>query len=263
MEQGGPLIGKSTHRLEAMELNEFRVRSRSSEALEEFLEYFRFLEETILIALANSDRPVKIESDKNNPILFAVIATSRALSVAKGAMELSLSGHPFEALALTRILGEIAEASQFLVRHPDKIDRFVSGSLKLEKVLKEAKRERPKDIPYAFGRLRGIQSEFAHASATNLVIPVKINSSLLTSPLVVEDLERIEEAAHGIALILLNQYMILRLTLRDALAPLEELASRDSVLFDPKRIRVIVRSEAMSDQQVIEMRDTLSNIADH
>ena len=175
-------------------------------------------------------------------------------------MDIALCGHPFEAIALSRVLAEIAECTQYLTRNPHLIDRFIAGSMKLDELLKAAKREAPKGTPYPFGHMTGIQSAFAHASPNLLALSLSIQGRLLTSHLVVADRDRIQQAARAIALILLTQYMLLRFTLLDSLRPLKELAERDAVLFDTVNIREVMSSETMPDAEVHSIRQALSRI---
>ena len=247
-------------RVRGVAQDEARARSICSQQYEEPLRVFYYLEESVLTALQNSGKPVRVSSDKNNPAIFALIATTRASSVAKAAMDLALSGHPLEAIALSRVLSEIVECTQYLVRHPDSIDRYISGSLKLDEVLKAAKRDNPTQAPYAFGHMRGIQSEFAHASADLLSIGLLIDGPTLASPLLVLKPAIIDQAVHGIAVLLLSQYLVLRLTLMDALEPCAQLAERDDYLFHPAQFRVLVRAEAMPDQDLKALRDVLAAI---
>jgi len=248
-------------RLTWIENLERKVRTESLVRLDPLVRYFHFLQETILVALDNSGSPLEIATDKNNPLLLAYLTTTRSFSIAKGAMDLALNGHPFEAIALSRVIAEIAESTQYLVRHPNLIDRFISGSLKLDQVLKSAKKENPKEEPYPFGRLRGIQSTFAHASPDLLTMTVSIKGPLLSSSLVVETSDRIDEAAHVIVLILLMQYVVMRLTLLNVLKPLETLSKRDAVLHDLANIRAVVSSEGMSDAAIAAVREKLTGIS--
>jgi hypothetical protein len=93
-----------------------------------------------------------------------------------------------------------------------------------------------------------------------LTITVSIKGPLLSSSLVVETPERIDEAAHGIVLILLMQYVLMRLTLLNVLKPLETLAKRDAVLHDLANIRAVVSPKGMSDATIAAMRETLTAI---
>jgi len=258
--QGDTMFKDATHRLSELEKSEQEVRRASSAQLGNLLQYFRFLQETVLTALHNSGKPIPISTEKNNPILFAFITTTRSIGVAKAAMDLATSGHPFEAIALSRVLTEIAECTQYLVRHPQLIDRFISGSLKFDQVLKSSKSEKPKGSPYPYGHLRGIQSQFAHASPNLLVLALSIDGPSLSSPIVVSNLTRIEEAAHGIATALLTQYVIFRITLQDALEPLELLAQRDALLFNPEHIREFLTSETMPGELLASIRQALTEI---
>jgi hypothetical protein len=84
---------------------------------------------------------------------------------------------------------------------------------------------------------------------------------LLSSSLVVETSDRIDEAAHVIVLILLMQYVVMRLTLLNVLKPLETLSKRDAVLHDLANIRVVVSSEGMSDAAIAAVREKLTGIS--
>jgi len=246
--------------LTQLEQAEQAARLTSSTRLHKQLEYFRFLLESLLIALHNSGTPITITTDKNNPLLFAFMASTRSAATAKAAMDLAISGHPFEAMGLTRILGEIAECTQYLVRHPDKIDRFISGSLKTDQVLKDSKSEKPKGSSHPFGHMWGIQSMFAHASSNLLVLGLAIDGPSLSSPILVSDPARVDDAVHGINAALLTQYVVYRMALSDALEPLEELASRDDLLFSIDQIRNVVSEEGMADELVDSIRQFLTSI---
>ena len=248
----------ATDRLSAITETERALRHTLSARLNNLLDYFEYLEETVLIALENSNKPFHISSDKNNPLLLAVVATSRSVSIAKAAMDMALSGHPLEAIALTRVLAEIAQCTQYLVRHPDSIDRFISGSLKLDRILKAAKAELPAGSRGSFGRFRGIASEYSHASPDLLSIALSIEGPLLKAPVIVTDVDRAEDAAHGIAVTLLGQYFTFRLTLRGAIDPLAQLAERDTMLFDPENAHAILTEGVIDDAQLREMMTALT-----
>ena len=247
-------------RLTAITEAERALRTVASRHLWPLLKYFGFLEETVLIALENSGRPLQVHSDKNNPLVLAIVTTTRFLSIAKAAMDLALTGHPLEAIALTRVLAELAQCTQYLVRHPESIDQFLSGSFKLDALLKKAKAESPSGQPDPFGHFRGIASEYAHASPNLLAIALKIEGPSLKAPVVVDDLDRAQDAAHGIALVLLIQYVTFRLTLRAELHPLTELAQRDSLLLRPDNVRILLSEEAVDDAQLELMKLALTSI---
>ena len=108
--------------------------------------------------------------------------------------------------------------------------------------------------------MRGIQSEFAHALPNLLVLALSIDGPSLSSPVVVDNPARIDEAAHGVAVALLTQYMIFRLTLLGTLEPLDVLAQRDTLLFHPDQIRSVISRQGMSDDDLDSIRKFLAGI---
>ncbi len=220
------------------------------ERLSGLLGYFRFIQETLLIAFHNSGESVPVKNVPNNPQLFAFISTARAFSISKVAMDKTIRGYPLEGFALTRILAELAQCTQYLVRHTGLIDAFVKGDVKLDRVLKLAKNEREESGEDFFGRFWGLMSRYSHASPDLIVLPLKTYANRMIVKLVMSDLERIEDAAYGIMTSLLSHYLIFRAVFIRDLNVVDELNTRDRYIFDPDNIRQFAKFGSLSDQDL-------------
>lgn len=250
MHEGFPL-------LEAHQEAEAAVRSASIQALGDTYHYFQYLQETLLIAFKNSGSPLEVADPKNDPAVFALVATTKAFSVARTAMQQSLLGYPIVGLALSRLLSEIVQSSQYLVRHPGLIDAYLSGSLKLDRVQKMASEE-PSQESGAFGRFWGLQSHFSHASQDFLVLGWQTNENTMKSTLVWFDPKILSDIAYGIIAPLFLQYFTFRTALRGRLVVEEVLQERDHYIFLPANVRRFLGFTSLSDGALQEAHDFLT-----
>jgi len=215
--------------------------------LSDLLQYFRYVQETLLIAFHNAGNSIPVPNTPNNPKLLAFIAAARAFSIARTAIDQTLRGYPLEGIALTRILAELAQSSQYLVRHPDLIDSFVSGRVKLERILKLARLERGRRRKDFFGPFWSLMSRYAYASPDLLALPLKAHANRMTVRLVISDPGRIEDAPYGIMTALLTQYRVFRAGFLRDLAVATDLNARDKLIFRPDNIRKFARFGSLSD----------------
>lgn len=239
--------------LSAIHALENNVETAATEHLRELLGYFRYIQETLLIAFHNAGGSVPVPNEPDNPKLLAFVMSARAFSIAKTAMDQTLRGYPLEGIALNRILAELAQCSQYLVRHPSLIDNFISGRKKLSDILKLAKIERDKGDSDSFGPFWGSMSRYAHASPDLLALPLKTEGNRMTISLVFSDLQMIEDAAYGIMVSLLTQYLIFRAVFLKDLSVESELNARDKFIFRPDNIRRFAKFGSISDKGLDEL----------
>jgi len=233
---------------------EENVKQLSEEKLTDLLFFFRYIQETILIAFNNEGQLIQIPDESNNPQLFVFLTTARAFSISKIAMDITLRGYPLEGFALNRTLAELYQCTQYLIRHSGLIDAFIKGDIKLRDVLKKAKIE--SDVPndLAFSKFWGLMSHFSHASPNMLVLPTEMDKKNIKVKLVLGDLERIEQAAYGIMAALLIHYFLFRLNFLIDLQVDADLSKRDKFIFDPDNLRKYAEIESMNDQDLDKLQ---------
>jgi sulfur relay (sulfurtransferase) DsrF/TusC family protein len=230
------------------------VEQLSKNKLADLLEYFNFIQETLLIAFNNSRNFLVVKNSPNNPKLFAYLSTARVFATSKIAMDITIRGYPLEGIALTRPLLELVQCTQYLVRHEKLIDGYLSGSIKIDDILKQAKNEKTKPDSNHFGRLWGLVSQYVHASPDFLTLPIThSDNNKMTLPLVISDLERIEDTAYVIMVSLFSQYLIFRAVLIDDLQVANQLNERDRVIFAPKNVRKFAKFGAISDKDLEDL----------
>jgi hypothetical protein len=195
-----------------------------------------------------------VNKTENNPIIFSMIAATKAFSVAKAAMDQCMSGYPTLGFALSRLLSELFQATQYLIRHPNLIDGFMSGQVKLARVLKLAKNETAKE-PAFFSELWGIQSRFSHAGQEFLGIGLQISGNQMKAQLVVYDEEILGQVSYGIIGALFVQYMIFRFVTKGLSMVEDKLKERDRYIFDPDNVRKYLGLETLGDDFLIELYD--------
>jgi hypothetical protein len=233
---------------------EENIAGLSRNRLAGLLSYFKFIQETLVIAFDNDGKPLALQNVPNNPKLFAYISTTRAFSLSRVAMDITIKGYPFEGMALTRTLLELLQCTQYLVRHPQFIENFMKGNLKLEKVLQKAKKEGVIPENNNFGRFWGLLSNYAHATPDSLVLPLRTtDENKITISLVINDTKRIDDTAYGIMLSLLTYYLIFRGTLENDLDVTDKLIERDKFIFDLQNIRKYAKFDSISDQDLEQL----------
>lgn len=230
------------------------VRVSSRGRLADLLAYFNFIQETLIIAFKNGGNLLQLKNVPDNPKLFAFISTARAFSISRIAMDVTIRGYPMEGMALTRTLFELVQCTQYLVRHANLINDYLLGNLKLEKILKMAKKEGKKAEDSSFGRFWGLTSRYSHASPDSIALSLTTyEGNRITVNLVISDPKRIDDTAYGIMIALLTQYLIFRGILRYDTSVPKQLSERDKHIFDPKNIRRFAGFSSMSDQDLKDM----------
>jgi len=227
-----------------IDIIETQVGQKSKELLKDPLSFFRFLQDTLIIAFNNSGKLVKIQNTPNNVKLLTFIATTRAFGVSKTAMDQTIRGYPFEGMALTRILLEITESNQYLIRHPSEIDRYLSGKLKMDEIRKIVEKEGSRAN---LGRYFGMLSDYAHASRYLLTVSLKYYQNRVTIPIIIQDQDRISDVAHGIVYGLLSQYLLFRIVLGQDLFIYDELREREKIIFNPDNLRKSIKISSISE----------------
>lgn len=231
----------------------------SREYLADILEYFEYLQETLLIAFYNSGQPLPIEDIPNNPKLFAYISAARSFSISKIAVDITIRGYPLEGMALFRTLSELTKCTEYLLIHTNLISKFLQGAIKAKEILKLAKNESDPTSEYTFGRLWGIMSRFAHATPDLLLLPLASpDRNILSAELVMNNMEINRIALNGILTQLLQQYFFFRFTFLGALAVLDELDARDKNIYNPEIIRKLANLDSIQDEQILEVYNLIT-----
>jgi hypothetical protein len=246
--------------IELMSELEEAVSKQARERLSDLLAYFQFIQDTLLIAFKNKGNPLKLRNVSDNPKPFVFISTTRAFSISRIAMEITIRGYPMEGMALTRTLLELLESTQYLARHPDFINDYLSGKLKLERVLKMAKLEKTESASNHFGRFWGLMSRYSHASPDLLALPLTSSSgNKISASLVINDIKRIDDTAYGIVGALFMQYFIFSIILRNDFSVTNQLTERDRYIFDPGNIRKYAGLSSMSDEELAQIHSLFSS----
>lgn len=222
--------------MSAFEQAELSIAQISHEGLVDLLKHFRYLQQTVLIALANGNHPIPITTHPCDPKTLVFASTARAFSVSKCAMDLATRGYPFEALVLTRILTELGEGTQFMMRNPRYIKDHFAGVIEIKHILQMSTNEDPSPPPKVFWEYWKLQSKFAHPTSQWLLVAMHARDNALDVRLLLSDPSHIENAAYGIDRALTLQYFLFRAAFFGTLAIEDQLLSRDALLFDPENI---------------------------
>jgi hypothetical protein len=223
------------------------IDAESKRNLADDIDYFTHIQEALLIGLDNKGKPIPIPNTPNNAGAFTFITTTRVFSISKNAMDQTLRGYAFSGMALTRILAELVQCNGYLVRHNNDIDRFISGKLKVDKVLKLAKHEHGSCEHDSFGIYWGFLSNYSHASPTLLAFGCDSTPGKLTTNLLATNQPQIKDVAYGIVGCLLNQYLLFRSVFIDKSACASELIERDKYIFLPANIRKYLGFRSISE----------------
>jgi len=249
-------------RLDAHNESEAKVQLASISALGDIYDYFRFLQETMLIAFENAGSPLEVSTTVDSPIIFALISTTRAFSIAKTAMDQSLRGYPIVGLAMSRFLAELNQSTQYLVRHPGLIDAYLEGEVRLERVLKFAEQERI-ERPGIFGQYWGLQSRFSHAAQDFLGLALETEGNWMKSKLFVYNEDVLRDIGYGIVGSLFVQYMIFRIVLKGRLDVEDDLQKRDKHIFLPENVRGFLGFSSLDDSFLEEAYEWFSSEPDN
>jgi hypothetical protein len=237
--------------------SETKTLGASIAALGDAYYYFRYLQETMLLAISNGGKPLVVKNTENNPVIFAQIATTRAFSVSKAAVEMAIKGQPQIGIAVSRLLWEINQSTQYLVRHPGLIDGFLKSDVTLERVLKFAKEE-DVDRPPHFSEFWGLQSRYSHAGQEFLGIGVETDGYSMTTQVFIYDEEILDKVFYGVLGGMFVQYLIYRAATKGISSIEDKLIERDKYIFDPNNIRKYLGLEMLGDTFIDEMFDFFS-----
>jgi hypothetical protein len=239
------------------------VSKPARKRLSDLLAYYQFIQETLLIAFKNNGTPLQLKNVSDNPKPFVFIATTRAFSISKIAMEITIRGYPTEGMALTRTLFELFHSTQYLARHPNLINDYLAGKLKLDRVLKIAKMENMESETSNFGRFWGLTSRYSHASPDLLALALTTSpGNKVSASLVINDPKRIDDTAYGIVGALFMQYFIFRIILRNDFSVTDQLRERDGYIFDPANMRRYVGFSSMSDEELAQIHSLFASEAE-
>jgi len=269
--QSAELLGSGryqmSHNLLSVEIVDKLEESVSQPALArlaDHLAYFKFIQETLLVAFKNGDVPLQTSNVSVNPKPFVYISTTRAFSISKIAMEITIRGYPQEGMALTRTLFELFHSTQYLARHPNLINDYLLGTLKLEKILKMAKMEDPEIDMSSFGRFWGLMSRYSHASPDLLALTLTAKEgNKVEASLVVSDPKRIDDTVYGIMSALFMQYLFFRFTLKNDFSVTPQLRERDRYIFDPANIRRFTGLSSFSNEELAQIYPFIASEANH
>jgi hypothetical protein len=236
------------------------VSQPSRARLSEPLAYFEFMQDSLLIAFNNGNIPLRLRNVKDDPKLFVFISTTRAFSIARIAMEITIRGYPMEGMALTRTLFELWQSTQYLARHSNLIDDYLLDKLKLDEVLKLAKKEDARPETSSFGRFWGLMSRYSHASPDLLTLSLITSAgNKVTANLVVDDPKRIEDTVFGIMGALFMQYFIFRIILKNDFSITDQLRERDRYIFQPANVRKYFRLSLMTDEELAQIYSLITS----
>jgi hypothetical protein len=238
------------------------VSQLSRVRLADLLAYFEFIQESLIIAFNNGGNPLRLGNIPDNPKLFVFISTTRAFSISRIAMDVTIRGYPMEGMALTRTLFELFQSTQYLARHPKLINSFLMGKLKLEEVLKKTKLEVIKPREHSFGRFWGLASRYSHASPDSLALGLATREGNgITASLVISDPKRIDDTAYGIMGLLYMQYFIFRIMLRNDFTVTDQQMERDRHIFDSANIKKYI-GLGMSDEEIAQIHSLFDSEAE-
>jgi hypothetical protein len=236
------------------------INQPSRERLADLLSYFEFIQESLIVAFNNGGTQMLFDKTPNNPKPFVFIATTRAFSISRVAMNVTIRGYPTEGRALTRTLFELCQCTQYLARHPESINSFLIGKVKLERVLNMAKAEGVRPKEHCFGRFWGLASIYSHASPDSLALGLATSDeNRITEKLVISDPKIIDDTVYGIMGALLMHYFIFRSILKNDFAVANQLRVRDKRIFDPENIRKFARLSSISDKELAEVYSFFSS----
>jgi len=226
----------------------------SKERLADLLSYFEFIQESLVVAFNNGGSPLRLANISDNPKPFVFISTTRAFSISRVAMDVTIRGYPMEGMALTRTLIELMQYTQYLARHPNYINDFLLGKLKLDEVLKMAKVEDGGPKVNRFGRYWGLMSRYSHASPDSLALGLTTSEgNRIIASSVITDPKRIDDTVYGIMSALLMQYWIFRSIFKNDLSVTDQLKERDKRIFDLENIRKFVGLNSISDKDLADL----------
>jgi hypothetical protein len=241
--------------VELIEKTEAEVADAARKRLQGQLAYFNTIEEAAWKCLRNDGKAKAFANVDGNPKPFAFITLARSLSMARVAMDVTLRGHPLEGMGLSRTLLELAECTQYLVRHSELIDRFLRGKLKPDEVLKRAKLEQKTADGSNLAKLWRIVSPFAHASPSMLVLILTPEpGNRLVASLLVDRPKTIDDTAFGICAAFFMQYFTYRMVMADEFVPSADLRDLDDRLLESASLRNYAGWGTMNDQDIEEVR---------
>lgn len=230
----------------------------SKQYLSDILEFIEYLQETLLIAFHNSGEPLPINDIPNNPKLFAYITTTRAFSISKIALDITIRGYPLEGMALARTLAELVKCTEYLLVNTEFIGKFIHGALKVNKILNLAKKESEHKGEYLFGRLWGVRSKFSHSTPELIFLPLESSGQKrVTAELVMNDMSLNRSVAIDLLSQLLLQYFFFRTTFLGELNVTDELETRDKKIFDSSKINQFTTLEPA---QIKQINDVLNHL---
>jgi hypothetical protein len=210
------------------------LRIESIKNNQELFDYFQRLIQTFYNSVSNAVSFIPKTDIYNNYKLFNYLSAIRILSISNSAIELSINGHPIEALALSRLLFELSQITQYLTRHPEFIKSYYEKKIKPDEIRKRAERELPTN---ASGRLFGILCSFAHASSDIIFITFDQIIKSKDQPILIKDQELISNAVHGVVLHSQGHYFGFRLAFKEDAISDSIIAEDDKYLFDVERLK--------------------------
>jgi hypothetical protein len=240
--------------IELINTPEESVSQPARERLADLLSYYQFIQESLVVAFNNGGSPLRLANTSDNPKPFVFISTVRAFSISRVAMDVTIRGYPMEGMALTRTLIELMQCTQYLGRHPNYINLFLLGKLKLDEVLKMAKVEEGGPKENSFGRYWGLMSQYSHASPNSLALGLTTSGvNRITASLVITNTKIIDDTIYGIMSALLMQYWIFRSILKNDLSVTNQLRERDKSIFDSENIRKFAGLRSISDKDLADL----------
>ena len=241
--------------LTILEEKETFIRDKVKEENHEELYYYRALIDAFDICLNNAKELISSDKKELDIKIFTYIIIPRYISVSKSSIDLALSGHPFEAFSLSRILLEMSQVSQYMLFYPEDIGRYIAGKLKIDDIRKRLSRTYKNK---AGDKLFGLLSTFSHSTRENLFTPLFENENGLNSSILSENYELIKNVIIGVIHNTWSQYIFIRKVFSDLPIKNDRLIELDAIIMDYTRFKSIFISN--SDGSLEEISEFIRNL---
>jgi hypothetical protein len=195
------------------------------------LSYFKKLSQVFTLVITRTRGILSNEENELKDSVYFIFYLSgiRSISMSKCAIDLAISGHPFEVYAINRMMLEMAQIVQYLSLHPDKIERYYLGKIKSDQIRKEINREVPTKIT---GKLFGLLSYYSHASS-DILLTVAIQNGIDDDPkYTVDNKLHIKNSIYETISQLLGHYFSYRIGFHNRRIANKEIIELDKYLFN-------------------------------
>jgi len=178
-----------------IEEQEDTVRQKGILDNHHYIEYYRSLISALDISMINSLQFIPKNNSETNFKSFNFMVIPKYISISKAAIDLAISGHPIEAITLSRLLLEISQVSQCLNYHPEYIKSFNEGKMKpdkLRKIISKETKSKKGD------KLFGLLSTFSHSTRELIYVTLQPNENGVDIPIISNNYDLIHKAIFSI-----------------------------------------------------------------